>query len=117
LFLYRVAGSFAEERFIWGLGGICVAVPTPRLRRRIDTGTVAVASNKTGVYQNGTLIFGISTAPGGEGPVFEFGNWTSLQLDSNTWLNYTTAAVGYRQWIVLYYIMRLLHNFGALVPP
>ncbi len=89
------------------------------LKRQIDAGAVTVVSNETGVYmyQNGTLMFGISTAPSGEGLVFEFGNWTSLRLDSNTWLNYTTAAMGDRNWLVLYYIVRLLHNFGALVPP
>jgi hypothetical protein len=26
-----VAGIFAEERFKWGLGGLCVVVFTPRL--------------------------------------------------------------------------------------
>ncbi|MCU7786323.1 hypothetical protein ODS41_00045 [Pyrobaculum sp. 3827-6] len=76
------------------------------LKRQIDAGAVTVVANETGVYtyQNGTLIYAISNTPREGFLTLEFGNWTSLQLDSNTWLNYTTAAAGGRQWFVLYYV-------------
>jgi hypothetical protein len=34
----------------------------------------------------------------------EFGNWTSMRLDSNTWLNYTRVKVNGKDWLLLYYV-------------
>ena len=79
------------------------------LKQKYDSGQLQVVANETGVYayQNGTLAFALTTAVPESATGWlsiEFGNWTSMQLDSNTWLNYTRAKAAGRDWLVLYYV-------------
>ena len=79
------------------------------LRQQLDNGSLQIAANETGlyVYQNGTLAFAMATAVPENATGWlsvEFGNWTSMRLDSNTWLNYTRAKAAGRDWLVLYYV-------------
>lgn len=81
------------------------------VKQAVARGDVKYIVNNTGlyVYQNGTLVLAITNATAAaDGVSFQFGQWRSTQVDSNTWLNTTTLtmAVGGHvvNYTVLYYV-------------
>jgi len=61
------------------------------IKESYEEGLLTYTANETGfyAYYNGTLTLAVEKAEG-EGWDVKFGEWTSRQLDANTWLNFTT---------------------------
>jgi len=61
-----------------------------------NNGTLYFTANETGIYGwiNGTLTYALTTTPVEGALALEFANWTTTQLDSNTWLH-----LGRGQWL------------------
>ena len=69
-------------------------------------------ANETGfyAYYNGTLALAVEKAEG-DGWSVKFGEWTSRQLDANTWLNFTTLWINANgtvlEYIALVYVRHI----------
>ncbi|MEM0464953.1 hypothetical protein [Pyrobaculum sp.] len=79
------------------------------LKQQYDAGQLQIVVNETGIYayQNGTLAYAMTTSVPQNATgwlAVEFGNWTSRQLDSNTWLNHTRVRAEGRDWLLIYYV-------------
>jgi hypothetical protein len=61
------------------------------IKEAYEKGLLTYTANETGfyAYYNGTLTLAVEKAEGDSWSV-KFGEWTSRQLDVNTWLNFTT---------------------------
>ena len=61
------------------------------IKEAYEKGLLTYTANETGfyAYYNGTLALAVEKAEG-DGWSVKFGEWTSRQLDANTWLNFTT---------------------------
>jgi hypothetical protein len=61
------------------------------IKEAYEKGLLTYTANETGfyAYYNGTLTLAVEKAEG-DGWNIKFGEWTSRQLDANTWLNFTT---------------------------
>jgi hypothetical protein len=61
------------------------------IKEAYEKGLLTYTANETGfyAYYNGTLTLAVEKTEG-DGWNIKFGEWTSRQLDANTWLNFTT---------------------------
>jgi len=69
-------------------------------------GTLYFTANETGIYGwiNGTLTYALTTTPVEGALALNFANWTTTQLDSNTWLNYTWVEANGSKFLFLAYV-------------
>jgi len=69
-------------------------------------GTLYFTANETGIYGwiNGTLFYALTTTPVEGALALNFANWTTAQLDSNTWLNYTWVEANGSKFLFLAYV-------------
>lgn len=78
------------------------------LKQQYGAGQLQIVVNETGIYayQNGTLAYAMTASVPQDAAgwlAVEFGNWTSKQLSSNAWLNYTRVKTDAGEWLLLYY--------------
>lgn len=76
------------------------------LKSAYRNGTLYFTANETGIYSwlNGTLTYALTTTPIDDALVLKFTNWTTTQLDSNTWLNYTRIEANSSNFLLLTYV-------------
>jgi len=79
------------------------------IKELYNNSTLYFTANETGIYGwiNGTLTFAITTTPLEGALALEFANWTSTQLDSNTWLNYTWVEANGSKFLFLVYVRHI----------
>jgi len=72
-------------------------------------GTLYFTANETGIYGwiNGTLTYALTFTPMEGALELNFANWTTTQLDSNTWLNYTWVETNGSKFLLLVYVRHI----------
>jgi len=85
------------------------------VKQLYKNGTLYFTANETGIYGwiNGTLTFALTTTPVEGALALNFANWTTTQLDSNTWLNYTWVEANGSKFLLLAYVRHIsaTHKF------
>ncbi len=76
------------------------------IREMIQNSPIHVATNETGlyVYHDGDLMFAMEKTANREEADIYFDEWISIQIDANTWLNYTNAYIKGGEFLLLYYL-------------
>jgi len=79
------------------------------VKQLYNNGTLYFTANETGIYGwiNGTLFYALTTTPVDGALVLKFANWTTTQLDSNTWLNYTWVESNGSKFLFLVYVRHI----------
>jgi len=79
------------------------------IRELYKNGTLYFTANETEIYGwiNGTLFYALTFTPMEGMLVLNFANWTTMQLDSNTWLNYTWVEANGSKFLFLVYVRHI----------